>query len=115
MTTNYKILGQELNRLVYTCPENSNTIISKLKIKNTSYPANIDINIGPSASFSELADSFDPVTNDNLYSIAIQSNGKILIGGSFTTVGGVTRNRIARLNSDGTLDSSLNPNLNSIV
>ncbi len=115
MTTNYKILGQELNRLVYTCPENSNTIISKLKIKNTSYPANIDVNIGPSASFSELPDSFNPDVNDNIFSTAIQSDGKILLGGNFTTVGGVTRNRIARLNSDGTLDTGFNPNANSVV
>jgi uncharacterized delta-60 repeat protein len=36
--------------------------------------------------------------------IAIQPDGKILIGGGFITSGG-TRRRIARLNSDGTLDS----------
>ena len=34
-------------------------------------------------------------------SIAVQADGKILIGGAFTTIGGVTRNRIARLNPDG--------------
>src|SRR5207245_1655444 len=46
--------------------------------------------------------------------------GKILIGGAFTTLspnGGatVTRNRIARLNPDGTLDTAFNPNANDIV
>jgi uncharacterized delta-60 repeat protein len=115
MTTNYKILGQELNRLFYTCPENTNTIISKLKIKNTSYPANIDINIGPSASFSELADSFNPNLNNYVLSTVIQSDGKILIGGGFSTVGGVTRNRIARLNSDGTLDTGFDPDVSSVI
>jgi len=115
MTTNYKILGQELNRLFYTCPENTNSIISKLKIKNTSYPANIDINIGPSASFSELADSFNPNPNNYVQSASIQSDGKIVIGGGFTTVGGVARNRIARLNSDGTLDTGFDPNSNGAV
>ena len=34
---------------------------------------------------------------------------KVLIGGSFTTVGGVTRNRIARLNADGSLDAGFDP------
>ena len=40
----------------------------------------------------------------------MQADGKILIGGGFTTIGGVTRNRIARLNADGTLDTGFNPN-----
>ncbi len=38
--------------------------------------------------------------------IAIQDDGKIVIGGHFSQVNGVARRRIARLNSDGTLDSS---------
>ncbi len=33
-------------------------------------------------------------------------NGKILISGDFTTYNGTTANRIARLNSDGTLDTT---------
>ena len=45
----------------------------------------------------------------------LQADGKILIGGDFTTIGGVTRNRIARLNADGTLDTGFNPNANNNV
>ena len=41
---------------------------------------------------------------------AVQPDGKILIGGGFTTVLGTTRNRIARLNTDGTLDTAFDPN-----
>ncbi|HEX3228065.1 MAG TPA: delta-60 repeat domain-containing protein, partial [Pyrinomonadaceae bacterium] len=37
---------------------------------------------------------------------ALQSDGKIVIGGRFTTINGTTRNHIARINSDGTLDAS---------
>ena len=44
-------------------------------------------------------------------SIALQADGKIIIAGDFLSVGGVTRNRAARLNADGTLDPSFNPNL----
>jgi hypothetical protein len=33
-----------------------------------------------------------------------QLDGKLVIGGDFTTVDGVVRNRIARLNTDGSLD-----------
>lgn len=47
--------------------------------------------------------------NGVVNSLAIQSDGKILIGGAFTTYNSTERNRIARLNSDGSLDTSFNP------
>ncbi len=47
--------------------------------------------------------------NETIMALAIQSNGKIIIGGDFTTFNGIQRNRIARLNSDGSLDSAFNP------
>ena len=37
--------------------------------------------------------------------IKIQTDGKILVGGDFTSYNGVTANRIIRLNSDGTIDN----------
>lgn len=40
---------------------------------------------------------------------AFQADGKIVIGGSFTTVGGQPRSHVARLHADGTLDLSFNP------
>ena len=46
--------------------------------------------------------------NDEVNTIAIQSDGKILVGGKFTNYNGITRNRITRLNSDGTLDIDFN-------
>ena len=49
--------------------------------------------------------------NGVVYSIALQSDGKPLIGGAFTSVNGVTRNRVARLNADGSLDSSFGADL----
>ena len=52
---------------------------------------------------------FNPIANGDIYSSARQTDGKIVIGGAFTTVGGVARNRIARLNVDGTLDAGFNP------
>src|SRR5438309_1466300 len=65
-------------------------------------------------------DGFDPNANDSVYVAVVQPDGKILIGGDFTTLspnGGaaVTRNRIAQLNSDGTLDTAFNPNANGSV
>jgi uncharacterized delta-60 repeat protein len=42
--------------------------------------------------------------NGSVGTIVIQSDGKILVGGGFTTYKGVTNNYIIRLNSDGTKD-----------
>ncbi|MES2837618.1 MAG: choice-of-anchor tandem repeat GloVer-containing protein [Bacteroidota bacterium] len=44
--------------------------------------------------------------NNTIYSIAIQADGKILIGGDFTIYNGITANRITRLNPNGTLDTT---------
>ncbi len=54
---------------------------------------------------------FNPGTgaNNAVYALACQPDGKILIGGSFTSFNGTVRNRIARLNTDGSLDLSFNP------
>jgi uncharacterized delta-60 repeat protein len=54
--------------------------------------------------------TFNPGTgaSDYVYAIAIQGDGKIIIGGWFTSYNGTSRNRIARLNADGTLDASFN-------
>jgi len=41
--------------------------------------------------------------------IALETNGQIVIGGSFTHYNGVSQNHIARLNADGSLDSSFYP------
>src|SRR5262249_21149106 len=38
-------------------------------------------------------------------SVALQSDGKILIGGGFTNVGGFTRKGLARLDPDGSVDA----------
>ena len=58
-----------------------------------------------------IDDTFDPGTETNgwIYSIAIQSDGKIIIGGDFTSFKGTVANRIARLNADGTFDNGFNP------
>lgn len=48
-------------------------------------------------------------TNNSVRSLAVQSDGKTLIGGDFVNFNNVARNRIARLNIDGSLDTSFNP------
>ena len=48
-------------------------------------------------------------TDGSVRATAIQDDGKILVAGDFTHYNGVVRNRIARLNVDGTLDTSFDP------
>ncbi len=44
-----------------------------------------------------------------VHAIALQDDGKVLIGGLFTQVDGTPRNHIARLNADGSLDATFDP------
>jgi len=61
------------------------------------------------AAGGELDATFqDPAVavNSGVSALALQPDGKLIIGGEFTIVGGQSRARVARLNSDGTLDTS---------
>ena len=65
-----------------------------------------------------LADSFNPNANNFVFSIAVQADGKILAGGFFSganSIGGQTRNRIARLDATTGLADSFDPNANNSV
>lgn len=62
----------------------------------------------PAGSLAQ-ASLFDPAfavgsgVNGLVYSIVIQEDGKIIIGGEFTKVAGQTRTNLARLNGNGQL------------
>jgi hypothetical protein len=76
--------------------------------------------IGRLNSDGTLDISFDPGANIGVSDLEVQADGKILVGGGFTTLGGggsgtSMRNHIGRLNADGTLDASFNPGANSTV
>ena len=50
-----------------------------------------------------LGDGF----NASVYAIALQADGRILVGGSFTEVAGATRSHLVRLKTDGGVDDNL--------
>lgn len=58
-----------------------------------------------------LDTSFNPGagTDGAVYAVALQADGKIVIGGDFATYDGTARNRVARVNANGTLDVSFDP------
>jgi uncharacterized delta-60 repeat protein len=68
----------------------------------------------PDTSFNSGGIGFQMITSggDQAYvrAIASQPNGKVLIGGKFDDVNGVFRPKIARLNSDSTVDASFQIN-----
>lgn len=43
--------------------------------------------------------------------LALQADGKLLVGGAFTTINGTFRRHLARLNTDGSLDTGFDPNV----
>lgn len=55
--------------------------------------------------------ALDPGTGPSnpIYALAVQPDGKIVIGGNFYYLGGYTVNGFARLNGDGSIDFSFNP------
>lgn len=61
--------------------------------------------------------SFAPTFNAGgwVQAVAIQPDGKIIIAGGFTTVNGVTRTRVARLNASGSLDTTFNATADELV
>jgi len=62
-----------------------------------------------------LPDDFNPGASGGIFSIVVQPDGRILVGGNFTNLAGQVRNRIARLNADGSLDGGFNPDANNTV
>jgi uncharacterized delta-60 repeat protein len=62
-----------------------------------------------------LDSTFNPTADKIVYAVAQQADGRLVIGGSFDTIGTTTRNHIARLNTDGSLDTSFDPNADKPV
>ena len=64
------------------------------------------------------ADSFDPNASLPVFAVAVQSDGKIVVGGLFNganSIGGQTRNYIARLDAATGAADAFDPNANSYV
>ena len=74
--------------------------------------------IGRLNADGSLDSSFDPGANEPVTALAVEGDGKILVGGGFTMLGGggtgtTPRSKIGRLTADGSLDSTFNPGADS--
>jgi uncharacterized delta-60 repeat protein len=59
--------------------------------------------------------NFNAGANGTVDTLAVQADGKILVGGYFSRLGGQPRESIGRLNGDGTVDTNFNPGANWTV
>lgn len=59
--------------------------------------------------------AFNPNANGIVHSIALQSDGKVLVAGEFTNIGGQARNRVARLDPATGSADLFDPNVSSLV
>ena len=66
-------------------------------------------------AYCQTPDAFNPGADGAVWAMAVQTDGKILVGGTFGTLGGQPRSYFARLSADGTLDSGFNPAANAKV
>ena len=89
-------------------------VVSKLKIGSSNvqkmYIGSTLIFPSSTTPTGSIDTSFNIGTgfNERVYSTKIDSNGKIIASGVFTTYSGSTQNYLVRLNSDGTKDTSFN-------
>jgi|GEM_PF-696204 len=68
------------------------------------------LRLNTDGSFDNSFSSGFTVSNSHaVRSIMIQQSGKILVSGEFTSYGNVSRNRIVRINTNGTIDLTFNP------
>jgi len=91
-------------------------------------PATAQVQILDAETYNQPAGEPDtafipnPGFNGDVYSLALQTNGQILVGGNFTSANGAARGNLARLNADASLDanflanaSGANGPVNSVV
>ncbi len=89
----------------HTVGEHSRYGIARLNIDGS-----IDTSFNPPEISFFPFDFQNTINPPQLYSIAVQPDGKILIGGYFAYINGVYRYAIARLNADGSPDTAFNAN-----
>ncbi len=102
------------NSTVQAITQSGNTVYLGGAFTSFVHPASVT---GTLASFDTLTGQFAPgfpKVNGNIYAIAPDGEGGMIIGGSFSEVGGLPRNYIARINADGTVHA-WNPSASNTV
>jgi uncharacterized delta-60 repeat protein len=77
-------------------------------LRGAAVPAHLAL-LNADASVDASFNSGGSGANAQIYAVLRQPDGKFLITGMFTTYNGASANRIARLNADGTRDTTFSP------
>lgn len=77
--------------------------VARANIARLNFDGSVDPTFAPGAG---PTGSSSP--DRNVFTLALQRNGKILIGGEFTRIAGRAQSGIARLNADGSFDPTFN-------
>jgi uncharacterized delta-60 repeat protein len=75
----------------------------------------LDSNGGIDAAFTPPAAMTAASGDPNIRALAVQSDGKILIGGNFNSLDSTTHNYLARLGAAGSVDTVFSPSLDGVV
>ncbi len=67
------------------------------------------LSVFPVFSQSEVAFGSGEGVNGEVFALVVQPDGKVVIGGAFSAVNGIPRQNLARLNADGSVDTSFIP------
>jgi uncharacterized delta-60 repeat protein len=70
-------------------------------------PGSLDITFDPTVEGEQVG--LSSVDGAAVYALAVQLDGKTVVGGRFSSINGVPRNNIARLHPDGSVDVSFDP------
>src|SRR5262245_4494351 len=89
--------------------------LSVVLATNKSITANFNSTTATVPTRSSPIDGFNPDVDGAVLAMAVQNDGKIIVGGSFTSVGGRPHTNIARLNVDGKVDDRYSPSADSYV
>lgn len=108
-TTTTEAIGFDAN--VYTVAQDGDTLYVGGTFTNVGIPA---ARFGVFGSTGSASTGTIP-TSGQVSVLISDGSGGWYIGGQFTTVGGETRNRLAHIESDGSLDANFDPNMNNTV
>jgi uncharacterized delta-60 repeat protein len=67
------------------------------------------IRVNPDGSRDATFGTSESLPNNAVYAVALQKDGKIIMGGEFTRLGSVARTRLARLHANGVVDETFDP------
>ncbi len=79
--------------------------IPRNRVARLNADGSLDLSFNPGSGCEGKIVPVDP-TEPFVFAVGLQSDGRIIIGGNFITYNGATRSGLARLNSDGSLDTS---------